>query len=222
MRFLEPNRHAKKVEFHKIHGGFAVGGYQQYSFVSGVLIPVDDKTITKHKLLTKYVDMDGKSVLDLGSNAGYFLCYANVRKAKAVDGVDIDSEYNAVAQKALDHAGHTAVIHSVNVEDYLVPADVVLCFAMVHWLYSCTSLFGSLDKVIEHIASLTKETAVVEFIHPNDPAMKFFKHNEYNPEVQEEPYDHDHFKKAMSKYFKAPLAIEKINGTREAWVTRPK
>lgn len=227
VRFEDPNKHAGASVIKDIDGGFEVSGYQRWKWIDMAprsLKPVDHKTVAKSAMVEKHLNLYSKSVLDLGSNNGYMMALAYCKGASKITGVDIDVSYNNVAKQALDKIGcDRYTIHNTNVEDFHEPHDIVIAFALVHWLYSCTSLYGSLDAVIEHLSSITKEAAIIEFIDPQyDNAMSWFKHHEYNKDVQMEPYNKENFLKALNKHFKTVERVGETRKHREVWVTRQK
>lgn len=59
-------------------------------------------------------------------------------------------------------------------------ADVVSCFALLHWAYSATSSYRSLDAVIKHLSSLGKIVTIIEWIDIDDDAVRYLKHEEIN------------------------------------------
>ena len=80
-------------------------------------------------------------------------------------------------------------------------SDVVVAGAIIHWVYSCTSAFGSLESIIEYLASHTKHVLIIEWVSPNDQAIREFKHLSFTKSCHKEPYDKEHFLLALSKHF---------------------
>ena len=64
-------------------------------------------------------------------------------------------------------------------------ADVVSAFALLHWLWSATEEFGSLQAIVDGLASLARRAVLVQWIDPSDDHVKRFGHftiNRRSPE----------------------------------------
>jgi serine/threonine protein kinase len=139
--------------------------------------------------------------------------------ASSVVSLDMDNHYLDMIRKAQAHLGWKQ-IRAVNcrVQDWNESADLVLAYAMIHWLYSCTANYGSLDAVIGKLAGLANCVLLVEWVAPEDPAIKFFNHTEWNADVPKEGYSLEAFEAAMHKHFKRVEIIGSINSTRVLYV----
>jgi hypothetical protein len=94
---------------------------------------------------------------------------------------------------------------------------VVFALALIHWLYTCTAQYGSLDAIASHLAHLAKETLVVEWIDPADPWIIDKKHLDYRKDLQREPYTKEAFKEAFGSRFKRFYHAATVRPTREIW-----
>ncbi|MBK8619807.1 MAG: protein kinase family protein [Anaerolineales bacterium] len=101
--------------------------------------------------------------------------------------------------------------------DWKEPADVVVALALVHWIYSCTALIGSLDAVVEKLAGLTKYMLIVEWIEPEDAAIQFFHHLDWNKDIAYEPYTREVFYTALTRHFKRVVEIGPVSPTRKLY-----
>ncbi len=215
----EPNKYAEPARLSL--GEIAeVGGYQKFllgdNFVE--VNPEDQKLLRKKEALTQLFEsqwFDHKSILDLGAGAGFFCFHGVLKGAPQATALDIDKEYLNIIQKIKDKFGYSNVrIDKQNILDYEEPADLVLAFALVHWIYSCAADYGSLSKAVEKLASLTNEILIVEWIEPSDEAIQSFKRLEYNEEAITEPYNKEEFEEALKKNFVAFKKIGEISPTR--------
>jgi tRNA A-37 threonylcarbamoyl transferase component Bud32 len=143
-----------------------------------------------------------RTVLDLGASAGFFALWALREGAKSATCVDMDPAYVEITQSLSKHFGieNLTSVHA-NVDAWETPADIVIALALVHWLYSCTSTFGSLDAVIGKLAALTNYMLVVEWIDPDDGAVQWFGHVRWNADLTDGRYDVERFEAALAKHF---------------------
>jgi O-antigen biosynthesis protein len=217
--FDDPNRYARTAALELI-----VHGYQEYSITKNTIVPspVDVPLNRKQELIKRYFRADfikNKSLLDIGANGGFFDFWAEQSGAGRITALDIDEKYleNISKVKAFWNFENVRTVKA-NVQDWEEPADIVLAFAMIHWLYSCTSSYGSLDAVIKKLADLTNNLLVVEWIAPEDPAIQFFKHTEFNSSIVSGPYNLDSFESALLKYFSKVEILADINSSRVVYV----
>ncbi|GEM_PF-2049250 len=217
--FDDPNRYADKP--HLQLGPVArIGGYQKF-LLSNLHIevsPEDSKLRIKRNLTRKFFDpkwLRGKSVLDLGANGGFFCYYSLLNGATHTVALDIDDTYVRMVNSVKEYFGfHRLEVLKRNITAYEQSADVVFAFALVHWIYSCTSDYGSLEKVIQKLASLTNAVLIVEWIEPEDAAIKFFGHINWNPQVVCGPYDKETFECALRTFFDKVEFLGEVSPTR--------
>jgi tRNA (mo5U34)-methyltransferase len=142
-------------------------------------------------------DLSGKSVLDIGCNAGFYSIEMKRRGAQRVVGIDSDSGYLAQARFAADMNGVDIEFHELDV--YSVPElkeqfDIVLFMGV---LYHLRHPLLALDLLHEHAVkdmlvfqSLTRGTSEVLpleddysfdetdiFEKPGYPVMHFVEHS---------------------------------------------
>jgi len=224
MIYIEPNKFAfpASLEMHEDYVVFH--GYQEYTLTKNSVIVADNDLNLKNKLdlLAPYFKpryLAHRSVLDLGANAGFHSFWALQAGAEKVIAVDIDKDYLEMLKEAKIKLGFDNLeIEEANVMDWDKSADVVLAIALVHWLYSCTALFGSLDDVIKKLRQLTKYMFIVEWIAPEDPAITFFHHLDYNKEIIREKYTIEAFEAALGRYFESYQSIGPISATRILYI----
>ncbi len=202
----KPNKYTRPsgIELGKT---ITIHGYQEYEIREGKVYPSkeDPPLQRKQSLAVPFFDakfLAGKTVLDIGANGGFFSFWAAASGAAQVTSLDMDEAYLTLIRKAQAHLGWGKIqpIHCL-AQDWRTPADLVLAFAMIHWLYSCTADFGSLDAAIGHLAGLTKRILLIEWVEPGDPAILFFKHTEWNSAQAQGPYTLEAFEAALNKHF---------------------
>ena len=123
--------------------------------------------------------LDGKSVLDIGCNAGYFSFDAKDRGAVDVVGVDLKPGYIEQARFCADVRGQEIDFHLRDI--YELPNlgrtfDVVYCIGI---LYHCKYL----KQAVEAVSSVASGTVLVETaIHPGHnelPLVRFVRSSQY-------------------------------------------
>lgn len=219
----KPNQHARPAGMEVFSHGVIFHGYQEFFLTKHqVRALADDHSLRKKvKLLSKFFQpkhLKGRTILDLGANSAFYCFWALQEQAESATAVDIDNEYLDMVKKAKDYLGFESLeIVRANVADWDTPADVVIALALVHWVYSSTALFGSLDTVIEKLSLLTNYMLIVEWIAPDDPAIQFFHHIDWNKNISKESYTLENFEKALLRYFRKVEIIGDISSTRRLY-----
>jgi len=217
--YTNPNKFAPKPSMIILEEGkkVEVTGYDNYILTKTSVIPAKPfgSLPKKYELLKPYFRPEtiiGKSFLDLGASTGFFSILASLANANHVSSVDIDKGQLDILKQSCDYVGLNNIHpHVKNVEKWTEPHDYVCALALIHWIYSCTSLLGSLDRVIHFIRMLTDKVLFIEWIDPTDSSVTSFKHLEYNKDFREQPYDRTKFLEALDKYF---TKYESIGHTR--------
>lgn len=215
----DPNRFARPAGI-ELGDPLVIHGYQEYRLSARevVVSPEDPALERKRALVERFFrreTLGGKSVLDLGANGGFFTFWARQQEAAEVVAVDMDRAYLELVRTAQRQLGLDRIRPvEGRVQDWDEPADIVLAFALVHWLYSCTAAYGSLYGVVSKLASLTRQLLIVEWIAPEDPAIQFFRHTDFNPGIAREPYDRKEFEEALDRHFPRVERLGEVSPTR--------
>lgn len=219
----DPNRFARPAQI-QFHGSSAIfHGYQEFILHKDYIqVSAQDANLKKkEELLNPYFSpryLKHRAVLDLGANAGLFCFLALQRGAEKAIALDIDQDYLQMLREARDRLGFTNLeIAKSNMTDWSEPADITVALALVHWVYSCTALFGSLDSVIERLAQLTKYMLIVEWVEPTDPAIAFFHHIDWNKEYTSGDYRLEAFETALANHFARYELIGEVLPTRKLY-----
>lgn len=216
----DPNAFAPPLHVELTDGAARVLGYQSFVVTRASVepLPADAALRTKRARLASIFSpsvLAHRDVLDLGANAGFFAFWAAHAGADSVTAVDLDPDYVAAAERVRTHLGLDRVrIVRQNVEDWHEPADVVLGLALIHWIYSCTARFGSLDAAIARLASLTRYVLVLEWVAPDDTAIERFGHLDWGGGAREGPYSRDAFEAALRRHFPRVEALGPVSETR--------
>jgi len=175
-----------------------VGGYQRYEVTvdaeGGVVLTTGDAALhRKLALASRVLDtlvsrrLLAASWLDVGCSAGalpLLLAHAEAARLPAgAAGADADAEYVAVARGSAalvdalsGGARPPPTFHEASVSTLAATADVVSAFALVHWLWSATELYGSLAAIIDAFAARATTALLVEWVDPVDPAIAALGH----------------------------------------------
>jgi hypothetical protein len=141
------------------------------------------------------------------------------KRAEKAIAVDIDDAYLQMVPEVKTHLEfHDLDIVKANVANQNDPADIVLAAALVHWIYSCTALFGCLDTIVEKLARLTNYMPIVEWIDLEDSNIGFFHHTDWNKDAVSAPYDLSTFEQALTNNFKRYCYLGNISPTRRLYI----
>jgi hypothetical protein len=220
----QPNKFARPPRIQIKGSSVTVHGYQEFRISPEKIkpLPIDEPLLRKRKLVQVFFEpefLTGKTMLDIGANGGFFSLWACQNGASQVVSLDMDKEYLELIHKAQTALGWKQ-IRPINekVQNWNEPADMVLAFAMIHWLYSCTANYGSLDAVVGKLAGLSRSVLLTEWVAPEDTAIRSFKHTEWNPQVDKSGYSLEAFEAAMCKHFRKVEVIGPVSPTRVLYV----
>ena len=219
----DPNKHARQPSIEFGPESAVIHGYQQYRLTRAGPSPLreDEQLRKKQQLLTPYFTqsmLTRRSFLDLGANGGFFSFWSLIKGAERAIGIDMDPQYVEIIRKAGLHFEFTNVkAIRGNVVDQTQPEDVVCAMALVHWIYSCTAVMGSLAAVVKYLAELTKYLLLVEWVAPDDPAIQFFHHTEWNQGFVTGPYTEAEFFDAMNSSFARIELVGQVTDTRRIY-----
>ena len=111
-----------------------------------------------------------------------------------------------------NHFNYNISIKEQNVTDIIEAKDIVIALSLIHWVYSCTSIFSSMEKLVLFFKSVTNEFLIIEWIDIEDDAVKCFNHLDHNSNFTNNTYNHEEFMKYMNKHF---LSVIEIGETRK-------
>ncbi|MDA7742256.1 hypothetical protein N8865_01410 [Francisellaceae bacterium] len=217
-----PSNYSRELGLKLFENHVEFRGYQEFVLGDGLIEPLEDELKVKKNLLDFYFKprfMEKKEFLDLGANAGFFSFWALQNKAKKATSVDLDRNYLSKINDASSHLG-ILNINTVcqNIENCLEVGDVVLALSLIHWIYSCSSNFGSLDTVISKLAIMANEMLIIEWIEPNDPAIIELNHIEWNKDCITESYNRENFVRALDANFAHHEVVANTKDTRVIYV----
>jgi len=218
-----PNQFARPLQVELREHSVVFHGYQEFLLTRDTVsvLPEDSNLQSKQKLLASYFQpryLAKRTVLDLGANAGFFSFWALQKGAGKAIAVDVDENYLQAIENAKSRMEFTSLeIVNTNITDWNTPAEVVLAIALVHWIYSCTAFLGSLNAVVKKLAGLTKYLLLVEWVDPQDPAMQFFHHIDWNKHSVSGPYTLEEFERSLACHFVRYELIGHVSPTRRLY-----
>ena len=218
---ISPNKHAPKPSMNIVNDEIQVNGYQKYIINENNIIPSIDSydLYKKTDLLKNYYQsnfMKNKTFLDLGAASGYFTFMAILNGAKYATAIDIDSSHlkiiNDITKKY--NIKNIKTI-SDNINKYEGKADIVNALSIIHWIFSCTSIFGKMENMISFLRKITGEVLFVEWIDPSDEAIQYFNHLDYNNKKCDDSYNYEIFIAELNKQFSSVEIIGDTRNTRK-------
>lgn len=199
-------------------------GYQEFTVEprTGHLRAIGSSLVAKEVAVERAFSprfMAGRTVLDLGGNNGFFGFKALAAGAVSATVVDIDEECVLNLHRVRSRFPEIPLeAHQTSYESWHEPADVVVAFALVHWLYSCTARALSLDRVVGALASLARDMLLVEWVDPSDPLVQGFHHVEVTDGEAAGPYEFDAFLRALSAHFSRVELLAELSPTRRIYL----
>lgn len=193
-----------------------IQGYQQYELSRTALKAFDAYTQRKCELLGPYFVpelMKGATVLDLGASGGFYSFWAALAGASKVTSIDIDARPVDIVNQAAARLGFNNIVaREIAIDEIKETADVVIALAILHWMFVSDSTLVQLDKCVEHLARLTNQLLIVEWIAPSDESVR------KQDMSGRGPYSQEDFEEALSRHFYRFYRSENIKSTRNIYI----
>ncbi len=228
-KYIDNNRNnggnqSEKSYFTLEKNKFNMFGYHNYTYDKTLENPIvlnNYKQIKQLELIDNIKFDKNSALLDLGCGNGaiglFMLLKYNFNKLILVDH---DKEYidniNSLILWSEKLKENVTTINT-DFKENNVTGDYVLALSLIHWLYSVTSDYGCLFKVIEAIKKFVTKGLIVEWIDNEDSAIKYFSHISFNKEIHKTEYNKENFIKALNNNFKTVEFIGKSTETREIY-----
>jgi len=189
-----------------------VGGYQRYA------IGADKRSFVAHTRNEKYdkcaewlLELGMKSMTDLGCSNGLMCVMAALQPqmAQAV-GLDHDTDCIDLLQRVAKHTDLPIEAKQYSFGDTVPPTEAVTALALVHWLFGCTANYQSFDSIFQYLGSMASKMLIVEWISPDDRAIRKFGHLTYGNTAAYNELD----------FVRAAKKIGRIAGTHQWSATR--
>jgi hypothetical protein len=197
-----------------------VCGYQGYSISPKNFLEIAHVHYLKYQLIRPYLNLydHNNSMVDIGCSAGAIGLQAIFDGFQYVNFVDHDEEYINIIKSCLRHMRAVdAKTYVSSVSNFSGAFDIGLAFALIHWIYSYSEKMGSLDGAISLLHNISPSTLFIEWVAPNDPAIRDAQHIKQNSEIITGSYTKENFVKALKLRYKIVKKIGDVNTTREMW-----
>lgn len=224
----QPNKYAHPSGLVFAGESVRMEGYQTFSIHGHTLeiTPETPSLTIKKDLLSKYLNpqlMKGRSVLDLGGNNGFYALTSLANGAVKATVVDLDLAPIQNIQQLKQHFPAIPVegVYA-NVMEWKSPADVVIAFALIHWVYNLTTGLGSLEKAIDFLAGLTNDVLLIEWVDPADQVIVQFNHTGLKGEAGASDYTQANFEKVLFQHFLHVENLGAVSSTRTLYAASNK
>jgi predicted transposase YbfD/YdcC len=172
-------------------GALKVSGYQNFTLNRRAFTKVADIHKQKYQLIRPYLRTHDKDITlaDIGCSAGVIGLHAVFDGYANVTFIDHDWEYIELVKNCLNFIGaKSAKALTSSLKDLSGNYDIGFAFAIIHWIYSYSEQMGSLEKAIELLNRIARKSLFIEWVSPNDNAIKLAEHISQHKAIIEEPY----------------------------------
>jgi len=202
-----------------------ISGYHQFTINNNEIIlksKIYKYNKIKEILLNLINHNNINSISDVGCSAGIVSYLSYFLKVPIIYALDHDNEYLEIIRKInnkLEIKNVFPIKYSFG--DMMNQSDIIIMLALIHWIYSCTSLYGNFDDIFKYLKPFIKQFLLIEWIEPNDNAIKKFKHLSFNSDIIKEEYNKENFEKSLLKNIGKFESIIELDGkTRILYIVR--
>jgi len=202
-------------------GVVQMSGYQRYTLTRNAVTPQSyaPKFAFIQKFIASQYASGCRSIADLGCSNGMVCFMANQIGYDRIHALDHDLDCLKVIDVAKDALNFDTVRpQQYSFGDSIEKVDVLIMGALIHWVFSCTALYGSFDKIISYLRENVGRVLLIEWVDTADAAIKAFKHIKYNPGVVKEAYTRQNFINSLRKHFKSVDKVFTVRNTRELFI----
>ena len=203
------------------NGTVQMSGYQRFTLTKTTVNP--QSYAPKFSFIRNFIKDEhckgSLSIADLGCSNGMVCFMANQIGYNKIHALDHDLDCLQVIKDAKNALGFEKIHEKkYSFGDPIEKVDVLIMGALIHWVYSCTSLYGSFDKIIMYLRNNVNKTLLIEWVDPTDVAIHAFKHTKFNSSIIKQPYTKENFLASLRKYFKTVDKVFTVRNTRELFV----
>lgn len=185
-----------------------VSGYQRFIIDKKTRIIEFIEKENKFKYINKLMkklnnEHNCNSIVDIGCNSGLTSLIALNNKFNYIVSLDHDPEYIQTLKTIKNICNITKIHESVySFGDIITEKfDVVFCGAIIHWIFSLTADFRNFDSIISYLISFTRKFLIIEWVDPDDIAIKTLNHIKKRNKKNDEEYNKKNFEIAIQKSF---------------------
>lgn len=184
-----------------------VSGYQSYWLDLKSHEITFKKKVKKFSYIKSVLDQlyntsGATSVTDIGCSGGEISFIAEHLGYNRIDCLDHDSQYISTVEKLIAVQNLTDIVYPkvFSFGETFRQSDVVVCGAIIHWVFSCTADFGDFNVIAKYLLDSTKKFLLIEWVDPMDPAIRIFHHLNCNRKPTKQVYSVENFELALSQY----------------------
>jgi hypothetical protein len=216
--YVDPSRatEAGKPGFWRERQFICFDGYQRFCLAPHKIKIRKHYHKKKYAIIRPYLLCIGaeSSIIDLACNAGAMGFQAYFDGFRKIIFIDHDPECLQLVQAGLEHVGAAAsTVQQGKAQDVTASADTLFAFAIIHWLYSCTEDFDSLEGIVNKLSTLCRKAMFIEWIDSQS-----CDHLSRNPEFHKETYNRENFIRALQEKFVYVKQIGAVRFGREIWL----
>lgn len=141
------------------------------------------------------------SIYDIGCSNG-LMSFMSYFEGFEVCSLDHDEECLKLIDDICKNNNLNIETKKYSFGDFLEKKDIVIMGALIHWIYSCTSLYGNFDSIFKYLKNITGKYLIIEWVDEKSKAVKNFNHLSFNNEVHKEEYCKNNFLNSFNRYFK--------------------
>jgi len=199
-----------------------VGGYQRYTITRTSIKPVSYSS--KFEFIKKFLAGElqhCQNITDIGCSNGIVCFMAQQLGYQKIQALDHDKECIKLIgdiKSYLDIKGIEPKEYSFGNE--IEPSDIVIMCALIHWVYSCTALYGTFDDIFKYLQKIVGKVLLIEWVDPADPAIRYFKHIFFNKEIIKEEYTEANFETSLKSHFSHVEKVFNVTKTRKLYIAR--
>ncbi|CAL6338225.1 unnamed protein product [Bathycoccus prasinos] len=167
-------------------GQISVSGYHTYSVSKTGKLSISKKEAKYKKvavLLRRLYVAGCRSFIDVGANTGIVSFLAKSEGFKPIVALDHDAPALDVVKQVAKYSGLSSEPGDFMAKvfnfgaDFPMKADIVYMGSLIHWVWCLTADFqGDFEHIMEYVFTYTAEFLVLEFVKPEDVAIKSFGH----------------------------------------------
>jgi len=198
-----------------------IKGYQHYQInLDSVCILTKQNKYQKIDEILKELFCNGaKTIVDIGGSNGLVSVLACKLGYTDIYSLDHDIDCLNVIREITKQSVFKSITPQLFTFGQSIPSsDVLVMLAIIHWVFSCTSLYGNFKDIFLYIKRFIKKSLIIEWVDPQDTAIKKFKHIEFNSTIITEEYTRQNFENALTAYIGEITIITKITPTRFLYV----
>tara|TARA_B110000208_G_scaffold77208_1_gene98924 strand:+ start:5379 stop:11732 length:6354 start_codon:yes stop_codon:yes gene_type:complete len=164
---------------------------EKYLIIQNILNKIKINNITKTNC---------NSIIDIGCSNGLTSIIAS---SLGYNVLSLDHDINCI--NLIKNIINKLNLQNIEAEQYSFgnkinkSGDIVIMLALIHWIYSCTSLFGNFDDIFKYIKPYINNYLLIEWIDTEDPAIKSFNHIDFNKKIQNQEYNKINFEDSLKK-----------------------